>query len=78
MSDSSTLATEASSVLAVDALVLRDTASPGFGVTAAGFSAKPFARLLAEKLALAQALLGNDLDLGAGAPLRKLLEITAL
>lgn len=78
MSDSSNLTTEAASVSAVDAAVLRDTASPGFGVTAAGFSAKPFARLLAEKIALAQTLMGDDLDLGAGAPLRKLLEITAL
>ena len=76
MSDS--LSREAADVLAVDAAVLRDTASPGFGVTAAGFSAKPFARLLAEKLALARALLGAEVDLGSGAAIRKLLEITAL
>lgn len=78
MSDSLAAADDAAGMLAIDAAVLRDTASPGFGVTAAGFSAKPFARLLAEKLALARALLGEDVDLGAGSVIRKLLEITAL
>ncbi|MFT8245000.1 hypothetical protein [Roseomonas sp. BN140053] len=64
-------------VLALDE-ALRGTASPGFGVTGAGFAAKPFARLLAEKLALARALLGPEADLSSGSVLRKLLEITAL
>ena len=39
---------------------------------------KSFARLLAEKLALARALLGDDLDLGSGSAIRKLLEVAAL
>ena len=39
---------------------------------------KSFARLLAEKLALARALLGDDLDLGSGSAIRKLLEVSAL
>jgi hypothetical protein len=65
-------------VLAVDAAVLRATGADSFGVTADGFAPKPFARLLAEKLALARALLGDDLDLSSGSAVRKLLELTAL
>lgn len=76
MSDS--LEREAASVLSLDEAVLRDTASPGFGVRPSGFSAKPFARLLAEKLALARATMGEAVDLGSGSAIRKLLEITAL
>ncbi len=65
-------------VLAVDDAVLRTSGSPGFGVTPQGFAPKPFARLLAEKLALARALLGPEADLSSGGVTRKLLEITAL
>lgn len=65
-------------VLALDDAVLRGSGSPGFGVTATGFAPKPFARLLAEKLALARALLGPEADLSGGSVVRKLLEITAL
>jgi hypothetical protein len=69
---------ETADVLAVDAAVMRSTGGEGYGITAAGFVAKPFARLLAEKLALARELLGQDLDLGSGSVIRKLLEIGAL
>jgi hypothetical protein len=65
-------------VLAIDAAVLRTTGSDGYGVTANGFVPKPFARLLAEKLALSRALFGDDLDLGSGSVVRKLLEVSAL
>ncbi len=65
-------------VLAIDASVTATTGSPGFGVTAAGFIAKPFARLLAEKLALARALFGSDVDLTSGSVIRTLLELGAL
>jgi hypothetical protein len=65
-------------VLAIDDAVQRSTGSAGFGVTPGGFVAKPFGRLLAEKLALARALLGDEVDLGSGSVVRKLLEITAL
>ena len=65
-------------VLAIDAAVARSTGSAQFGVTTAGFVAKPFARLLAEKLALARGLFGDDLDLTSGSAIRKLLEISAL
>lgn len=65
-------------VLAVDAAVARSTGSAGFGITRDGFVPKQFARLLAEKLALARSLFGDDLDLGSGSAIRKLLEVSAL
>jgi hypothetical protein len=65
-------------VLAVDAEVARTTGAVGFGVTESGFVAKPFARVLAEKLALARALFGEDVDLSSGSVLRKILEVSAL
>jgi hypothetical protein len=65
-------------VLAVDAAVLRSTGADQYGVTPQGFIPKPFARLLAEKLALARALFGDNLDLTSGSVIRKLLEIAAL
>jgi hypothetical protein len=69
---------ETADVLAVDAALARSTGAGRFGVTQQGFVPKSFARLLAEKLALARALLGDDLDLGSGSVIRKLLEISAL
>jgi hypothetical protein len=68
----------AGDIESIDADVLRSTGGTDFGVTAAGFVPKPFARLLTEKLALARAVLGDDVDLTASSVLRKLLEITAL
>jgi hypothetical protein len=65
-------------VLAIDASITATTGSPGFGVTSAGFVAKPFARLLAEKLALAQALFGDGVDLTSGSVIRTVLELAAL
>lgn len=65
-------------VLAIDAAVARSSASAGYGITDAGFVPKPFARLLAEKLATARGLFGLDIDIGSGSALRKLLEISAL
>lgn len=65
-------------VLAIDASIAGTTAASPFGITRDGFNAKPFARLLAEKLALARSLFGDDLDLGSGSAIRKLLEISAL
>jgi hypothetical protein len=76
MSDS--LESQFDALLAIDSSVLSDTASPGFGIGPVGFVAKPFARLLAEKLALARAILGDSVDLGSGSPVRKILEISAL
>ncbi|GAB3344874.1 hypothetical protein [Modestobacter lapidis] len=65
-------------VRAVDARVLAASGDDAFGITAGGFLAKPFARLLAERIALAQALFGADVDLTSGSVLRRLLELTAL
>jgi hypothetical protein len=65
-------------VLAIDEAVITSTGSVGFGITEGGFVAKPYARLLAEKLATARALFGDDLDLTGGSVIRKLLEVTAL
>jgi hypothetical protein len=76
MSDGTSLGT--ADVLAVDAAVLRATGSEGFGIMPQGFVPKSFARLLAEKLALARALFGDDLDLTSGSAIRKLLEVSAL
>lgn len=65
-------------MLAIDEAVTRSTGAGEFGITPDGFITKPFARLLAEKLALAQSLLGESIDLRSGSALRKLLEISAL
>jgi hypothetical protein len=69
---------ETADVLAIDAAVARSTGAAQFGVVRQGFVPKSFARLLAEKLALARALLGDELDLGSGSVVRKLLELSAL
>jgi hypothetical protein len=65
-------------ILAVDEELARTTAAQGYGLTDAGFVPKPFARLLAEKLALARATFGNDVDLTSGSAIRKILEVAAL
>ena len=65
-------------VLAVDASVAQTTGGADYGITSTGFNPKPFARLLAEKVALAQALFGDDIDLTSGSAIRKLLEVSAL
>jgi hypothetical protein len=73
-----TTSIETADVLAIDASIIRDSGSAEYGITKAGFVPKPFARLLAEKLALARELLGPDLDLTSGSAIRKLFEVTAL
>jgi hypothetical protein len=78
MPDEAKTRIDTADVLAVDAAVAQTTGTADFGVTREGFVPKPFARLLAEKLALARALFGNDLDLGSGSAVRKLLEVSAL
>ncbi len=78
MADNGSTRVDTADVLAVDAAVARSTGSDTFGVLAEGFVPKSFARLLAEKLSLARALLGTDLDLGGGSVVRKLLELSAL
>ena len=58
--------------------LLRTLDSPDYGVTDSGFVPKPFARVLSEKLSLAQEVFGEDIDLTSGSAIRKLLEISAL
>lgn len=65
-------------ILAIDDQVIRSTGSDVYGIRDTGFVAKPFARLLTEKIALAQALFGADIDLTSGSVIRKLLEISSL
>jgi len=78
MADTTTTSIDTADVLAIDATVARSSGSAQYGVTQDGFVAKPFARLLAEKLALARALFGDSVDLSSGSVIRKLLEISAL
>lgn len=78
MPDSTNTRIDTADILAIDAAVARSSGSAQFGITQDGFIAKPFARLLAEKLALARELFGNDLDLSSGSAIRKLLEVSAL
>lgn len=65
-------------ILAVDDTVTRSSGAAGFGVTSSGFLAKPFTRLLAEKIALARQVIDPDVDLSSGSMIRKLLEIVSL
>lgn len=65
-------------ILAVDEELARTTSAQGYGLTDRGFVPKPFARLLAEKLALARTVFGSDVDLTPGSAIRKILEVTAL
>lgn len=78
MPDSTNTRIDTADILAIDAAVAHASGSAQFGITQDGFIAKPFARLLAEKLALARELFGNDLDLSSGSAIRKLLEVSAL
>jgi len=78
MAESSQTRIDTADILAIDDSIARSSGSAGFGITREGFIPKPFPRLLAEKLALARTLLGEELDLTSGSLIRKILEITAL
>jgi hypothetical protein len=78
MADTSSTSINTADVLTIDAAVIQSTGSSQYGLTASGFLPKTFARLLAEKLATARALFGDNLDLSSGSVIRKLLEISAL
>ncbi len=62
----------------LDALALSTASGLDYGVTAAGFVPKPVARLVNEKIALARALFGTDVDLTSGSTLRTLLELVSV
>lgn len=78
MANGSATQIDVADVLAIDASVAQSTGAAGFGITTTGFVPKSFARLLAEKLAMAQALFDDSLDLGSGSAIRKLLELASL
>src|SRR2546426_3603163 len=78
MADSTRTSVDTADVLAVDQAIQQSTGAGTYGLTESGFAPKPFARLLAEKLALARTLLGEDIDLSSGSAIRKLLEVAAL
>jgi hypothetical protein len=69
---------EVADVLAVDATIQASSAAAGYGLLPSGFVPKPFARILAEKLALSQTLFGGNVDLTSGSAIRKLVEVSAL
>src|SRR5262245_33780731 len=58
--------------------LFRSEEAQGYGVADGGFVPKPFGRLLAEKLALARTVFGDDVDLTPASAIRKILEVTAL
>lgn len=62
----------------LDALARSTASGLDHGVTPAGFVPKPLARILDEKIALARALFGADIDLTSGSVLRTLLELTSV
>ncbi|MFF4911223.1 hypothetical protein ACFY2T_40890 [Streptomyces sp. NPDC001260] len=62
----------------LDALARSTASGLDYGVTPAGFVPKPVARLLDEKIALARALFGTDVDLTSGSVLRTLLELVSV
>ncbi|MGW0202992.1 hypothetical protein [Nonomuraea sp. NPDC003201] len=78
MADQLDTSIDTADVLAVDAELARTTGGGVYGITNEGFVPKPFARLLAEKLALARTLLGDELDLRSGSVVRTLMEVSAL
>ncbi|MEM9191887.1 MAG: hypothetical protein AAGF12_22130 [Myxococcota bacterium] len=69
---------DVSDVVAADEDATRSTESPRYGLTDGGFVPKPFARLLAERIAVANEVFGGEVDLSSGAVLRKILELSAL
>lgn len=64
--------------LAAEASVTRSTGAGAYGITRDGFVPKPFLRLMAEKMAVARSVLGEDLDLTPGSVLTTLLALTCL
>ncbi len=66
----------AAEIVALEALT--DLASAPYGLTENGFLPKPYARLVAEGMALARQIFGPALDLEKGSVIRKLLELSAL
>ena len=64
-------------IAAIDASQLLSTGSDTYGLQPAGFVPKPYGRIVAEQLALAQRLFGADVDLAAGSVIRRICELTS-
>ncbi|MCF2872546.1 baseplate J/gp47 family protein [Octadecabacter sp. G9-8] len=64
-------------IAAIDAAQLLDTGSDVYGLQPGGFVPKPYGRIVAEQLALAQRLFGSDVDLAAGSVIRRICELTS-
>ena len=62
----------------LESLALTTDSGRPYGITSEGFAPKPVARLVAEKLAAARVLFGNDVDLTSGSTLRKIIEMTSI
>lgn len=69
---------ELAEITAIDHTTLLSTAAGDYGLTDAGFFAKPYGRLVAEGLALARRLFGNDIDIGPGSVIRRIVELSAV
>lgn len=63
---------------AIDWDTLLSTAQAPYGLTDAGYLPKPYGRLLAEGLALAEKLFGPEIDIAPGSVIRKLVEMSAV
>jgi len=70
--------TQLAEIASIDHASLLSTGSDRYGLTQAGFVAKPYGRLVAEGLALAREIFGPDVDLGSGSVIRRILELTSL
>lgn len=77
MSDSD-LQDELAQLPAIDWEILLTTGAAPYGLTEAGYIPKPYGRLVAEGLALAEKMFGPDVDLNRGSVVRKLVEMSAL
>lgn len=78
MTTSGEIKKELQELPAIDWDTLLTTSSEPYGLTDTGYLPKPYGRLLAEGLALAQRLFGPELDLSRGSVVRKLLELSSL
>jgi hypothetical protein len=78
MTTSDDVRKELAELPAIDWDALLTTQSAPYGLNENGFLPKPYARLVAEGLALAQKLFGPEIDLTGGSVVRKLVEMTSL
>lgn len=73
-----TIQSELAKIDAIDPDTILSTGTDDYGLTENGFVAKPYGRIVAEQLALARRLFGDDIDMGPGSVLRRIVELTAV